>query len=143
MALSPHPINLQAAFDYFIKLTTPFAATFVDRSAETSKIVAEGNCATSTFTVNLNNPNNNTTSSSVVGTCEGCTTGQFLLWGGANTQGSATGAISFFYAVPANRLVPATYSFTTAEALSGRVRLETLTTFNGPLTSPTERNFFA
>ena len=143
MALSPHPFNPQAALDFYVKLTTPLSATFVDRSAQSSKIVAEGNCASPTFAVNLNNPNSNSTRSSVVGNCEGCTTGQFLIWGGANTQGSTTGAVSFFYAVPANRLVSATYSLTTIEELTGRVRLESLFTFNGPLVSPTERNFSA
>lgn len=73
----------------------PFATTFVNRHAETSKIVADGPCNPSTFQVDLGGPNINTNNSTVSGTVEGCTTGRFFIFGGANTRGSVTGAISF------------------------------------------------
>ncbi|HEV8344764.1 MAG TPA: hypothetical protein VGR30_20585 [Candidatus Binatia bacterium] len=131
------------AFLDFLQKLRPFAATFVTRSGESSKIVAEGACDRPTFQVALGGPTINTTNSTVDGTVEGCTTGRFLFFGGANTRGSVTGAISFFYAVPANRLLRTTYIFTADERLLGRVRLETLITINGGLVSEAERDFFA
>jgi hypothetical protein len=127
----------------FLQKLRPFAATFVLRSGESSKIVAEGPCDSPTFRVTLGGPSVNTTDSTVDGTVEGCTTGRFLIFGGANTRGTASGALSFFYAVPADRLVRGSYSFTADERLSGRVRLETLITINGGLVSEAERDFFA
>ncbi len=137
------PIDIQG----FLERLRPVAATFVDRQGESSKIIASGPCDPSTFTVSLGNPDINTSDTTLSGTCEGCTTSRidilFLEFGGANTQGSTTGAVSFFYAVPTKRLFAATYSFSADESLVGRVRLETLTTLNGPFTSHEERNFFA
>lgn len=74
---------------------------------------------------------------------KGCTTGRFVFFGGVNTEGSGTAAISFFYALPATRLLRARYSFTADERLRGRVSLRTLITINGSFLSPAEMDFFA
>ncbi len=131
------------AFSRFLELIQPFEATFVERSAESSEIIAEGGCGGQDFGVDLRGPDANTPNSRVSGTVEGCTTGRFLFFGGVNTQGSGTGAISFFYAVPASRLMRATYSFTSDERLQGRASLSTLITINGSFLSSAEKDFFA
>lgn len=138
--------SLRAAYERYLQLRQPVAATFVDHHAESSRIIASGPCEPHAFSVSPGDPITHN-DSLIIGTCEGCTQNTFGLgpiqFGGENTQGRADGAFSFFYAVPANRLLPATYSFDTTERLRGRVRLETLITLNGPFTTTEERDFFA
>jgi hypothetical protein len=136
---------LRAAFQRYL-LSQPVSATFVDHHAESSRVIASGPCQAHAFSVDPGNPEANQ-DSLIVGTCEGCTENTFGLgpiqFGGENTTGTATGAFSFFYAVPADRLLQATYSFTTTERLRGRARIETLSTLNGPFTTTAERDFSA
>jgi len=136
------PFDLQG-LERFLSLIQPFEATFVERSAESSQTIAEGGCGGQDFTVDLRGSGGNAPDSRIRGTVEGCTTGRFLFFGGANTQGSGTAAISFFYGVPASRLLAGTYSFSADERLSGRIRLSTLTTINGSFASAAEKDFFA
>src|SRR5215831_249399 len=92
------PFDSQA-LERFLSLIQPFGATFVERSAESSQTIAEGGCGGQDFAVDLRGSGGNAPDSRISGTVEGCTTGRFLFFGGANTEGSGTGAVSYFYGV--------------------------------------------
>jgi hypothetical protein len=134
-------------FEILQRLRQPFAATFVERRGETSRVIAPGPCETPAFRLDIRDPNVNTPASRLVGTCAGCTENTFgigpLQFGGENTQATATAAISVFYAVPASRVHRLNYSFSVDERLLGRIRLNTIITLNRPFTTTEERDFSA